>query len=229
MFIIPLLWYYYQPFEKKGRNLPRIPVSVGDLPNEILLEIFDCLRRDDEYEWNHRRRWYKLFRVCRKWRYLILGSASHLKLCLLCNPITPTAEMLQHSPPLPLIVHIQSIYLCDITQSTNNIIHALQYSDRVVSISVDTSVVDPKLFTALDKTFPALETFSLVVGLFESPDREFLFFSLRTLQPLITVPSTLKMSTFLRHPHYSPVSAQASSLSALNKSKSTVTYLLANW
>ena len=84
--------------------------------------------------------------------------------------------MLQHSPPLPLIVHIQSIYRRDITQSTNNIVHALQYPDRVVSISVDTWVVDPRLFTALDKTFPELETFSLVVGMLESPDREFLFF-----------------------------------------------------
>ena len=47
--------------------------------------------------------------------------------------------------------------------------------DRVVSIFVDTYVVDPELFRALDKTFPALETFSLVFGLLECPDREFLF------------------------------------------------------
>ena len=68
-------------------------------------------------------RWHKLFRLCRKWRYLILESAFLLKLCLLRNPKTPTAEMLQHSPPLPLIVHIKAVLPRDATQFTNNIIH----------------------------------------------------------------------------------------------------------
>jgi hypothetical protein len=52
----------------------------------------------------HERWWYKLVKVCRRWRYLILESASHLGLCLVCSPGTPVAEMLAHSPPLPLII-----------------------------------------------------------------------------------------------------------------------------
>ena len=83
--------------------------------------------------------------------------------------------MLQHSPPLPLIVHIERIYH-DITQPSNNITHALQYPDRVVYISIDTWAIDRELLMALGKTFSALETFSLLVGLFESPDRQFLPF-----------------------------------------------------
>ena len=173
-FYHPSLVLIHRPFEKKrGQNLPRI--SIRHLPDELLLEIFYFLRLGGEYEWNHRRRWYQLLRVCRKWRYLLLESASRLKLCLLCDLKTPTAEMLQHSPPLPLIVHIERIYH-DITQPSNNITHALQYPDRVVYISIDTWAIDRELLMALGKTFSALETFSLLVGLFESPDRQFLPF-----------------------------------------------------
>lgn len=96
----------------------------------------------------------------------MLESASRLKLCLLCDPETSTARMLQHSPPLPLVVHIDSSTLN--TLSYNNIIRALQHPDRVASISVDNWQWDLELRMALDKTFPALETFYLLVGLFYS-------------------------------------------------------------
>jgi hypothetical protein len=66
----------------------------------------------------------------------MLGSASRLKLCLLYDLETPTANMLKHSPPLPLIVDIDSVYLYP-TLSPNNVTLALQHPDRVVSISVD--------------------------------------------------------------------------------------------
>jgi len=83
--------------------------------------------------------------------------------------------MLRHSPPLPLIVDIESMFL-DTTRSYHNITSALQYPDRVVSISVDTWMMDLELSMALDKTFPALETFSLLVAVSESPDHQSLFF-----------------------------------------------------
>src|SRR5258708_17693433 len=49
-------------------------------------------------EWKRERWWYKLVQVCRRWRYLILQSTSHLRLSLLCAPGTPVADMLAHSP-----------------------------------------------------------------------------------------------------------------------------------
>jgi len=54
--------------------------------------------------WARERWWYKLVRVCRRWRYLILGSAHYLRLSLVCSRGTPVAEMLEHSPSLPLII-----------------------------------------------------------------------------------------------------------------------------
>src|SRR5260221_1979211 len=56
-------------------------------------------------EWNYRERWwYKLTHVCQRWRKLIFASASYLGVCLVCTYGTPVANMLAHSPPLPLIV-----------------------------------------------------------------------------------------------------------------------------
>ena len=40
----------------------------------------------------------------------------------------------------------------------------------MVSISVDTMDIDSQLFMALDNTFPALETFSVLIGLFNCPE-----------------------------------------------------------
>jgi hypothetical protein len=46
-------------------------------------------------DWGDERWWYKLVQVCQRWRYLILGSAAHLDLSLLCT------DTVAHSPPLP--------------------------------------------------------------------------------------------------------------------------------
>ena len=58
------------------------------------------------------------------WRNLILGSASYLGLCLV-------ADMLAHSPPLPLIIDYDS-EIGDIgAEDEEGIAHALQQRDRV--------------------------------------------------------------------------------------------------
>ncbi|KAI0289083.1 hypothetical protein BC826DRAFT_640621 [Russula brevipes] len=87
------------------------------LDNSSLLNIF-CLYRlvlqekhavnktlvPQEGEWCHERWWYKLAHVCQRWRSLILESALHLHLCLVCTFGTPVATMLEYSPPFPLII-----------------------------------------------------------------------------------------------------------------------------
>src|SRR5437879_4200829 len=54
--------------------------------------------------WARERWWYTLAHVCQRWRYLVFSSASHLDLCLVCTHGTPVADMLAHSPPLPLVI-----------------------------------------------------------------------------------------------------------------------------
>ena len=55
--------------------------------------------------------WYKLAHVCQRWRILILASASYLDIAsaLVCTPGPPVADMLAHSPPIPLIID----HVCD--------------------------------------------------------------------------------------------------------------------
>jgi hypothetical protein len=56
-------------------------------------------------EWNRERWWHRLIQVCRRWRYLLLDSAFHLQVSLVCTRGTPVADMLAHSPPaIPLII-----------------------------------------------------------------------------------------------------------------------------
>ena len=94
--------------------------------------------------------------VCRKWRYLVLGSASHLGLCLLCTHGTPVADMLAHSPPFPLVI---DHYHRDSTEDDiEQILLALQYRDRVRRIRLIKAIpVVEKLIVAIGDEFPVLE------------------------------------------------------------------------
>ena len=97
-------------------NSPHTP-SIYILDNDSLINVFFLYRSVifDGYEcdevciiggrgWNREIWWYKLAQVCQRWRKLILGSPSYLSLCLFCTYGSPLADMLAHSPPLPLVI-----------------------------------------------------------------------------------------------------------------------------
>ncbi len=110
-------------------------------------------------EWSRERWWYRLVQVCRKWRYLILESASHLRLSLVCAPGTPVTDMLAHwrSPPLPLIDYLKGNN--DVTaKDEEGLIYALRQRDRVRRIRLLKPVpILEKLIINLDGEFPILE------------------------------------------------------------------------
>jgi len=99
--------------------------------------------------------------VCRRWRYLILDTASYLRLCLVCTYGTPVADMLANSPPFPLIIdHPQPIGPNqDITtQDEERITLALQHRNRVRRINLRLPAPSlQKLIKVLDDEFPILE------------------------------------------------------------------------
>src|SRR5712675_2443311 len=108
--------------------------------------------------WTRERWWYKLAQVCRRWRYLILGSANHLGLSLVCSRGTPVARMLENSPPLPLI--IDHVYHSDSisTEDEEGMMLALQHHHRVRRIRLRISVPNlQKVIAALGNEFPVLE------------------------------------------------------------------------
>ncbi len=107
-------------------------------------------------QWAGERWWYRLAHVCQRWRNLILGSASYLGLCLVCTYGTPVADMLAHSPPLPLVI---DYFGQDITaEDEEAIILSLAQRDRVRRIRFHIPVLQlQKLTIAIDGEYPILE------------------------------------------------------------------------
>jgi hypothetical protein len=132
-------------------------------------------------EWERERWWHKLTHVCRRWRYLILGAASYLRLSLVCTHGTPVADMLAHSPPLPLIID----YVGDFAvEDEEGISHALQYRDRVCRIRLQMPARHfEKLVVVLDEEYPTLE---------------YLYITLLTSEHKLTLPNGFQ-APHLRH------------------------------
>ena len=143
----------------------------------------------DKGNWNRERWWYGLIQVCRRWRYLVLDSAFHLQVSLVCARGTPVADMLAHSPPLPLIIdHIDGEYDLLSPEDEEGIIFALQHRDRVRRIRIRKSVsISQRLVIALDGEFPVLEYLSI-------DDRLF-------IRPLVSYITNLNVPETFRAPH----------------------------
>ena len=99
----------------RGNDAPI--TTINTLSGDLLLKIFyhsrpvlldeDSADDDDTLEarkWDSERWWYKLAHVCRKWRDLVLASAPHMGLSIVCSYGTLVADILAHSPSLPLII-----------------------------------------------------------------------------------------------------------------------------
>jgi hypothetical protein len=107
-------------------------------------------------QWVGERWWYGLAHVCQRWRNLILGSASYLGLCLVCTYGTPVADMLAHSPPLPLVIDYQDTEIT--ADDEEAMILALEQRDRVRCIRLNIPVLKlQKLITTIDGEYPILE------------------------------------------------------------------------
>ena len=108
-------------------------------------------------QWVQGRWWYRLAQVCQRWRNLILGSASYLRLSLVCTNGTPVENMLAHSPPLPLTVDY-SIGDSISAENEEGILLALEQRHRVRHLRLEFPVQNlRKLVMAIDEEFPILE------------------------------------------------------------------------
>ncbi len=145
--------------------------SIHILDDDSLLNMF-CLYRPDflseetDHSWSltggiqkwvRGRWWYKLAHVCQRWRILILGSASYLRLSLVCTNGTPVANMLAHSPPIPLTVDYRG--KDGITgEDEEGLMLALEQRDRVRHLRLSFRAWDlENLVMAIDGDFPILE------------------------------------------------------------------------
>ena len=133
-------------------NRPRT-ASIHTLDDDSILHVFHLSRpffgdRDGPADWRYKGRWwYALAHVCRRWRNIILGSASYLGLSLLCTYGTPVADMLAHSPPLPLVLGYFTKNRSLTTEDEEGIILALKQRDRVHRVRFGKAIMQ-KLFVA---------------------------------------------------------------------------------
>ena len=151
-----------------------LTASIHILDDDSLLNVFHLycpfLLGEDEDEdnrlwggdkgWERGRWWYKLSHVCQRWRRVILGSASYLGVSLVCTEGTPVADMLEHSPPLPLDIDIdysdENIEIA--AEEEEGTILALKQYNRVRRVRLvmpGTSL--QKLIVAMDDEYPILE------------------------------------------------------------------------
>jgi hypothetical protein len=162
--------HVYQPVSQElTGNRPRRYFRVLD--NDSLLNIFyhcrpvllDEAETDNNRilqggEWRRERWWYNLAHVCQRWRYLVLGSTSYLGLRLVCTHGTPVADMLAHSPPLPLFIDYVDKDNDVTVEDEDGMALALQQRDRVCGIRVVMPAPKlQKLIDAMDEEFPILE------------------------------------------------------------------------
>ena len=109
--------------------------------------------------WFRGRWWYNLANVFHRWRNIILGSASYLGVSLVCTYGTPIADMLAHSPHLPLAID----YRLGENDDDEGAILALKQYGRVRHVRLVMSVTSlQKLIVAMDDEYPILEY--LIIG-----------------------------------------------------------------
>jgi len=142
-------------------------VTIGTLPGDILLEIFDCVLEEDD--WNDiplssrmSTNWQTLVHVCRRWRQVVFASSHRLNLRLPCTDDTPVKKLLDVWPAFPLVVTNNNPN--PDMNGVDNIITALEHNDRVceiVIIQVQISLLER--FTAvMQEPFPVLTHLELL-------------------------------------------------------------------
>ena len=154
-------------------------VSIDVLDDDSLLHVFYLYRpslsgedQDDDVRLmggneieTRGRWWYTLVHVCQRWRNIIFRSASYLGIFLVCTYGTPIADMLAHSPPLPLIVHYDTEGRDITTDDEDGIIFALKQRDRVLRVRLarmDTSLIE-KFIAVMDEEVPILENLIIIL------------------------------------------------------------------
>ncbi|KAH9059930.1 hypothetical protein EDB87DRAFT_1831801 [Lactarius vividus] len=133
--------------EYHGRGLLSRQIAIGDLLDEVLLNIFR------HFVDSSPQCWPRLVHVCRKWRHIVFASPLGLRLRLYCTHRTPVLKSLDYWPALPIVVKCGGSLSLDppTPQDEDNIVAAMKHSQRVASISLTvTSSLMEKIGTIIE-------------------------------------------------------------------------------
>jgi hypothetical protein len=148
-------------------------VTIDDLPDEVLLEIFDFhvfkfqgldLLGDIEYDRKRGiEKWQSLVHVCRRWRGLVFGSPRRLNLNI-CYSRRSARKSLDVWPTLPLVILGGCVMGYD--ESVDNIIAVLKHSDRIrrIALGCYKKSLMKKICSAMQVPFPELVVMDLSFG-----------------------------------------------------------------
>jgi hypothetical protein len=131
-------------------------VTIGVLPDDVLLSVFDCyVGEATDVEG-----WRTLVYVCRRWKNVVLGSPRRLHLRIALTNKSHVREKLDAWPCLPIVI---SGY-CDSMTCLDNIKAALEHGNRICQIELminSRQLPINGVFAALEKPFPALTDLDL--------------------------------------------------------------------
>ena len=133
------------------------------LDYDSLLQIFSCYRLEDRDNWHLRHTWWRLAHVCRRWRYLIYHSPSHLDVCLRLTNGSPSMATLSHLPPLPLVIDYSDRTGILTRKNEDNIDLGLQQHGRVRWVALQAPSSRLRMWLEpMNKLFPRLRGLSLL-------------------------------------------------------------------
>ena len=140
---------------------------IEALPNEVLLEMFDCHRLLDLRTSNMRCvpwEWHRLTHVCSRWRTIIFESQHRLNLQLVYTYKQPVRKTLDFWPALPVAIRYPrpTRYRRVTSRDEDNVVAALKYADRVCELDLPmTDSLLAKTAMSLQASFPTLESLRL--------------------------------------------------------------------
>ncbi|KAH9057836.1 hypothetical protein EDB87DRAFT_974532 [Lactarius vividus] len=135
-------------------------VTIENLSDEVLLNIFRY------YLDASPRFWLWLAHTCCRWRRIVFASKRALRLRLLCTNGTPVLwlKALDFWPTLPIVVHHGGSLALNppAPEDEDNIMAALNQSDRVSSISLTVTSSLLEKLSAIERPFSQLEDLVLL-------------------------------------------------------------------
>jgi hypothetical protein len=137
----------------------RPATTINNLPDNVMLEIFDYYRTNDGYflrtvwNWN----WHVLVHMCQRWRQIIFASPTRLDLQILCTSRTPVRKNLSIWTAFPIVIDYCSPEGSKRPIGQGNVVAALKHPKRVCYINLGvTGPLLGKLAIAMQKPFPVL-------------------------------------------------------------------------
>ena len=133
---------------------------IARLPNEILLEIFDCHRLATLDNSSDTWKWHRLAHVCQRWRLLIFESPRCLDLRLVYTYKNPLRKSLELWPVLPVAVRYpkSTLHRRLAPDDEQNVLAVLKHSSRICEIDLPmTRQLVSKSASSMNASFPILQ------------------------------------------------------------------------